>query len=1404
MKLQSLYKSPHNVVPLLAAFFVFLLLVLSTSVYFTYQRNQHAYTDNVRYALEHYVSQATLTTLAILKVSDLFVAENATGITRALREPAPTWMKDTDARLEKFIYNYRGFLLFDAQGRFIRQSAEFIDPQEVGYLEQQLQQHKTESSAGSRIFGTFFGQQGGLYSSSPVYQADALRGFMILRRPHAGFAQTLRSGNYQGFELWLVERALQKVVIRKGEFISQTEQPLLQEELNGAPVLARAEIKSSPWEIIAVPVSTFLYEQLFAMLWPPLAVLLLYIVLAGGWLYVIRRQARLHTVELAAAEQEGERAEQALDSIKEVVITTNPQGNIIYTNRAAEQWFAQLNIREYADKPLRQVLPLPGATWMELHSAAALQAKEKETRELLLDRGGELLYIELNHHLYIDHGVLAGIVWVMRDITLQVQDREQLQESQARYKGLYEGTGVGMWLVDVSGVRNWLAGTKLGRLSVMQFIENNPQEFEILGRSYRLIDLNDAAMRMHGASNKREAMRASLDFFGGGQHKAMLLATDAIRQGKRSFSLEAEANTLQHDKRNYVVTVTLDTVGPDTALISFIDITERIAAELALKESEQFWSNVIQALPDTVYVNDLLERRTVFASRHVAELLGYNRDEISRLQHWRELVHEEDIHIINDGVRCLNNMQPGEVNEIKVRMRARDGSWRIMRFRDRIFTTNEEGRAKLYVGIGRDVTADEDARIQLAYSERQYRLLAEGISDVIFTLDAQMELTYVSQSVEKILGMSAGQIVREGLSIIFDTESFRKLEALCRKDLHEALQNPYRVRGSHKTRTLDLRAQNFRGENIMLEVQSGILWDENGAVEGVFAVGRDVTQRRAIEQEVRTAAEVFENSSEAIIVTDIQGRIQRVNRAFHSMTGYEFSEVKGRLPNRLVAAGLSREFMRDVRDSLLTEGYWQGEINYRNRNGEVRPSWTGMTALKDENGKTTSHIIISSDITEKKVSEARIQKLAYFDPLTGLPNRSQMHEALDKLISDKQHSAALLFIDLDRFKPINDTMGHPAGDQVLKEVALRLRASIREQDLVARIGGDEFTVIMPGFKDAKDASDEAVEESERILHQLMQPFVIRDRELYLSASIGISLYPSDARNGTDLLRNADTAMYHAKAMGKNNFQFFAQEMNSKAMERLELENSLHQALTRNEFELFYQPQWDTHKGSLCGIETLLRWRRPGHDLVGPDKFIPIIEETGLIVPVGEWVLRKTCENLRDWLAMGIDMPPVAINLSARQFRDTQLLSRIRDIIHDTGVSPRLVELELTESILMDDVKQTLATLSEVKAMGIQVSIDDFGTGYSSLSYLKQFPVDHLKIDRSFIKNLPDNQEDAQITRTIVAMATNLGLGVIAEGVETLEQELFLRQIGCHKVQGFRYSMPVSHEQMTTMLLARQN
>jgi diguanylate cyclase (GGDEF)-like protein/PAS domain S-box-containing protein len=631
-------------------------------------------------------------------------------------------------------------------------------------------------------------------------------------------------------------------------------------------------------------------------------------------------------------------------------------------------------------------------------------------------------------------------------------------------------------------------------------------------------------------------------------------------------------------------------------------------------------------------------------------------------------------------------------------------------------------------------------------------------------------------------------VIDQGLSLLFSVECQQQLKESLKKGLDFAKFNP---KENSPVETLDLESETYHGLPIILETQINILKNECGNIEGILVTCRDVTQKRTIEKDARTTSEVFDNSSESIMVTDATGKITKVNKAFTSLTGFERDQIIGSRPSLLLSPSTKSEFLQNIDSDLRTHGHWQGEIDYRNSLGESRPSWTVITVIKDDLGQIQTNIIVSSDIADRKTTAARIEKLAYFDPLTGLPNRSQMQETLERFMVEKNQILALLFIDLDRFKPINDTMGHPAGDKVLKEVAKRLAASVRPQDLVARIGGDEFTVIMPTSINVAEAMDAAIGVSETILDQMTQPFVIEDHQLYLSASVGVAIFPENAISGMDLLRNADTAMYHAKAMGKNNFQFYAEEMNIKAMERLELENNLHLALRRNEFELCFQAQWDIKENKLCGLETLLRWRRPNHGIVGPDKFIPIIEETGLIVPIGEWVLRAACEQMIEWQETGFTVPKVAVNLSARQFKDPEILDRICRIVDETGVDPELIELELTESILMDDVERTLAVLNEARNMGFSLSIDDFGTGYSSLSYLRQFPVNNLKIDQSFIRNLPYNEADGQITRTIVAMANNLGLGVIAEGVETLEQRKFLEEIGCYKLQGFMYSQPVS-------------
>ncbi len=1128
----------------------------------------------------------------------------------------------------------------------------------------------------------------------------------------------------------------------------------------------------------------FWHREFITLFFPQLLILLSYAILAVIFYRLFVSAQKKYKRNLGNHRNISSRAEHALSCIDEVVISTTMSGRIVFCNAAVEPWLGSKTVQSVMGKPIEKIFGYPGLPWLDRWSRTSKNGQCKSHGKTSVDFNGRTFTLDISQHFSKMNGDSPTITWVLRDITRQASDREKLDSSSALYQALYDGSGFGIWHMDISLVRDWLGN--LNGLSVKEYLEIYPEKYTDILHCLKLIDINKAAQEIHGTDNKADFISNVGRLFERDNKQLLIDFYQKILEGNKSFSFDFEFKGINKAPKHYLLDATLDAVGENQALLSFIDINDRIHAEQALKRSEKFWQGVIETLPDTVYVNDLINKQTVYNNRHIGELLGYNKDECKTIQHWREILHKDDLPIMDKAIKHLRGMKAGEVTETIARLKHRDGSWRIMGFRDCIFTQPTKDFSHYYVGTARDITEKEDAKFQLIDNERRYRLLAEGMSDIVFTLDTDLNLNYISSSVKKMLGYDASQVMREGLGLIFNGDA----ERLFIDSVQIDLVNGINEIALDSIRSIDLRTQRQDGSPLTLEIQSNLLRSEESKVEGILATCRDVTSRRYIEQEARTASEVFENSFEAILVLCPSGKINKVNKAFTHLTGFSACMVMNTLPINQLIPDLSEIIFNEIRESLLIEGYWQGEVSYHNKANEIRSSWTGVTALKDRTGKIQSYTVIASDISDRKLSEARIEKLAYFDSLTGLPNRSQMHETLDNLILEGDQQLALLFIDLDRFKPINDTMGHPVGDLVLKEVAQRLRLAVRENDLVARIGGDEFTVIMPSLENSESAITQAINVSEHILHQLIQPFQIEERQLYLSASVGIALFPQDALSGMDLLRNADTAMYYAKAMGKNNFQFYAEEMNIRAMERLELENNLHLALRRNEFELHYQAQWDTKNNKLCGIEALLRWHRPNYGLVGPGKFIPVIEETGLIVPIGEWVLRAACEQIIEWQEAGFSVPKLSVNISARQFKDAKMLDSICHIVDETGVDPELIELELTESILMDDVDRTLAVLNEARKMGFHLSIDDFGTGYSSLSYLKQFPVNNLKIDQSFIRNLPENQADAQITRTIVAMANNLGLGVIAEGVENEAQQCFLQKVGCYQVQGYMYSRPV--------------
>ncbi|MEX0737894.1 MAG: EAL domain-containing protein [Pseudohongiella sp.] len=547
-------------------------------------------------------------------------------------------------------------------------------------------------------------------------------------------------------------------------------------------------------------------------------------------------------------------------------------------------------------------------------------------------------------------------------------------------------------------------------------------------------------------------------------------------------------------------------------------------------------------------------------------------------------------------------------------------------------------------------------------------------------------------------------------------------------------------------------------------------------------------------QSMRILSSAVEQSQSGVIIADCAGVIDYVNPRYTQITGYSKDEALGR-----VAELLNNPRLTDVNNITLQEAMqlgasWETFMVSRRKDGD--DFWQQVTAspIFDDLG-ALSHIVLNiEDISDRVETQAQMEKLAFYDPLTGLENRRLFRDRLEqelKHLRRNKKAMALLFLDLDQFKRINDTLGHDAGDELLCTVAQRLRDCVREEDIVARLGGDEFTILLANIKNADDAGLVA----RKILRSLLEPVTLSTQEVTVSCSIGITVAPEDSMNASILMRNADLAMYRAKDQGRNNFQYFTDDMNIESLARMSLENELRIAVSNEDFVVHFQPQIDMSRGRICGYEALVRWRHEQVDVIPPDRFIPVAEETGLIIKVGEIVLRQACLQLKALQASGITDQTVAVNLSARQFRDHNLVQMVRRVLTETGLEPQWLELEITESMLMDNISQAINILSELKALGVAIAIDDFGTGYSSLSYLTQLPVDKLKIDRSFISNLPDSPRHSAITTAIIAMAQRLRLQVVAEGVETEPQASFLTDHQCNILQGFLFCHPVSAEDL---------
>ena len=705
---------------------------------------------------------------------------------------------------------------------------------------------------------------------------------------------------------------------------------------------------------------------------------------------------------------------------------------------------------------------------------------------------------------------------------------------------------------------------------------------------------------------------------------------------------------------------------------------------------------------------------------------------------------------------------------------------------------------------------DRTQALQLAYEEMEARVAQR-------TAELSLQLGFQQQLIEAIPGpvfYKDDQARYLGCNSAFETLIGRPASALIGKTAHDIFPAPLadlyqaadrEILNQPGSQIYESQIRNAANDMRDVMFHKATFTRPDGSVGGLVGLMLDITERKRMEEGLRQAATVFDNSAEGVIISAPDGTMISVNRAFTEITGYAQSEVIGCNPRLLHSGRHDATFYRALWDSLAHHGRWQGEIWNRRKNGEVFPEWISINAVHDQQGRLTNYVATFSDITHQKQAEERIQLLAFTDPLTSLPNRRLLLDRLEHALvvsaRNKRHGA-LFFIDLDDFKRLNDTRGHYVGDLLLKQVAQRIADCLREGDTVARLGGDEFVVLLEDLSDkALEATSYAESVGAKILAALNQPYVLQGDPHHSTPSIGVTLFGDPPSPLEELLKQADLAMYRAKASGRNALRFFDPEMQAVVAARVALEADLRQGLRNQQFTLYYQPQVDDARG-IIGAEALVRWRHPERGLVSPAEFIPLAEETGLILPLGSWVMETACAQLSAWAQRPETAHlTLAVNVSALQFHQKDFVPEVLAMLDRYGSPPGKLKLELTESLLINDIEDIITKMDLLKVRGVGFSLDDFGTGYSSLSYLKRLPLDQLKIDQSFVRDVLVDPSDAAIARTIVALANSLAMGVIAEGVETQAQRLFLASQGCHAYQGYLFSRPLPLLEFDQLVLA---